>query len=330
MTRVLVTGTAGFIGFHLAQSLLHAGMTVTGFDGMTDYYDVSLKRRRHDILGNFDRFSAVEAMLEDRAALETAFEAAKPDLVVHLAAQAGVRYSLEHPEAYVGANLVGSFHVLELARHAKVSHLLMASTSSVYGGNESLPFQESEPTQQPLTLYAATKVANEAMAHAQAHVWGLPITMLRFFTVYGPWGRPDMALFKFVKATLAGKAIDVYGQGKMARDFTYIDDIVRAVTLLAQAEPPATGALGASPTAPFRVVNIGHGAPVGLMDFVAEIERVLGRPTKRTYLPMQTGDVESTFADVSLLTSLTGFRPQVPISQGIPAFVNWYREYYGV
>ncbi|GAB5471820.1 MAG: NAD-dependent epimerase/dehydratase family protein [Rhodospirillales bacterium] len=330
MTRVLLTGTAGFIGFHLAQSLLRAGMTVTGFDGMTDYYDVALKRRRHDILGNFEGFRAVEGLLEDRPVLEEAFAQAQPDLVIHLAAQAGVRYSVERPEAYVGANLVGSFNVLELSRHAKAKHLLMASTSSVYGGNRSLPFVESEATQQPLTLYAATKLAGEAMGHAQAHTWGLPVTMLRFFTVYGPWGRPDMALFKFVRAMLAGEPIDVYGQGLMSRDFTYIDDIVRAVTLLAQGQPPLTGGTGVSPSAPFRVVNIGHGAPVGLLDFVTEIERVLGRPAERNYLPRQIGDVESTYADTSLLQALTGFRPEVSVAEGIPAFVEWYRDYYGV
>ena len=330
MTRVLVTGTAGFIGFHLAQSLLRRGMTVVGLDGMTDYYDVALKRRRHDILGNFEGFSGQEAMLEDRGALTAIFEAARPEIVVHLAAQAGVRYSLEHPEAYVDANLVGSFHVLELARAAAARHLLMASTSSVYGGSRALPFREDDPVREPLTLYAATKLGGEAMAHAQAHLWGLPVTMLRFFTVYGPWGRPDMALFKFVQAILQDRPIEVFGHGRMARDFTYVDDIVRAVTLLAEAPPPETGGLGASPSAPYRVVNVGRGAPVGLMDFVAEIERVLGRKADCRYLPMPAGDVPSTHADIGLLSALTGFRPEVSIAEGIPAFVRWYREYYSV
>lgn len=329
MQRVLVTGTAGFIGFHLAQALLRSGVQVTGFDGMTDYYDVSLKRRRHEILAGFAGFKAHEARLEDRPALAAAFAEAKPDTVVHLAAQAGVRYSIEHPEAYVDANLIGSFHVIELARAAAVQHLLMASTSSVYGGNEKMPFAESEPTQQPLTLYAATKLGAEAMGHAQAHIWGLPITMLRFFTVYGPWGRPDMALFKFVRATLAGQEIEVYDDGQMERDFTYVDDIVRAVCLLAEAEPPVIGRPGVSPSAPFRAVNIGRGAPVGLLDFVDEIERVLGMPTKRRYLPRQRGDVPRTYADISLLRTLTGFRPEVEVTEGIPAFVDWYRDYYG-
>ncbi len=328
MTRALVTGTAGFIGFHLAQALLRSGIEVTGFDGMTDYYDVALKRRRHQILANFEGFSAHEGLLEDRAALEKAFNAAKPDLVVHLAAQAGVRYSVENPDAYVGANLVGSFNVMELSRAAAVTHVLMASTSSVYGGNEEMPFKETQPTQQPLTLYAATKLGAEAMGHAQAHIWGLPVTMLRFFTVYGPWGRPDMALFKFVRATLAGEEIEVYDSGQMARDFTYVDDIVRAIQLLAEAGAPSLGQPGVSPTAPFRVVNVGRGAPVGLLDFVEEIERVLERPTKRRYLPRQRGDVPRTYADIALLQELTGFRPEVEITEGIPAFVNWYRDYY--
>ncbi len=329
MPTVLITGTAGFIGFHLAQSFLRAGMEVIGFDGMTDYYDVALKQRRHDILGNFPGFVRHEGMLEDRPALERAFDAGPPELVVHLAAQAGVRYSREHPEAYIGANLVGSFHVLELARKAGAKHLLVASSSSVYGGNEEMPFREDQPTQKPLTLYAATKLGCESMGHAQAHAWGLPITMLRFFTVYGPWGRPDMALFKFVRAILAGEPIEVYGRGQMERDFTFIDDIVRAIVLLTQASPPAPGEPGVSPSAPYRVVNIGRGAPVGLMDFVAEIERVVERPAKRIYLPMQPGDVPRTYSDTGLLHRLTGFKPEVEIGEGIPAFVNWYRDYYG-
>ncbi len=328
MQRVLVTGTAGFIGFHLAQALLRSGVQVTGFDGMTDYYDVSLKRRRHEILAGFEGFKAHEGRLEDRSALAAVFAEAEPDTVVHLAAQAGVRYSIEHPEVYVDANLIGSFHVIELARAGAVKHLLMASTSSVYGGNEKIPFAESEPTQQPLTLYAATKLGAEAMGHAQAHIWGLPVTMLRFFTVYGPWGRPDMALFKFVRATLAGEEIEVYDGGQMERDFTYVDDIVRAVCLLAEAPPPALGQPGVSPSAPFRAVNIGRGAPVGLLDFVAEIEQVLGMPTKRRYLPRQRGDVPRTYADISLLQALTGFRPEVEVAEGIRAFVAWYRDYY--
>jgi len=330
MTSVLVTGTAGFIGFHLARKLLAAGMTVTGFDGMTDYYDVALKRRRHAILSECDGFTAHEGMLEDRAILSAAFAEAKPDLVVHLAAQAGVRYSLERPEAYVSANVVGSFHVLEEARAAKVRHLLMASTSSVYGGNGRMPFRESDSVQQPLTLYAATKLGMEAMAQAQAHLWDLPISLLRFFTVYGPWGRPDMALFKFVKAILEGRPIEVYGEGRMARDFTFVDDIVRAIVLLAEAAPPAVGEPGVSPSAPCRIVNLGLGAPVGLMDFIAEIERTLGRKAERRYLPMPAGDVSKTFADTTLLRDLTGFRPQVTIAEGIPAFVRWYREHYSV
>ncbi|MEP9351372.1 NAD-dependent epimerase/dehydratase family protein [Xanthobacter sp. KR7-225] len=334
--RFLITGTAGFIGFHLARRLLDEGHFVVGYDGMTDYYDPALKRARHHLLGRSNGFRAVEARLEDMAALTAATETAEPDVIVHLAAQAGVRYSIEHPRTYVDSNLVGSYNLLEAARAAKPKHLLMASTSSVYGGNAKMPFAETDRADFPITLYAATKKAMEAMAHSYAHLWGLPTTSFRFFTVYGPWGRPDMALFKFVDAILSGRPIEIYGMGQMRRDFTYVDDIVEAVVRLAGV-PPVVGQPAAaqgvedslSPVAPWRAVNIGGGQPVGLLDFVEAIEAALGRPAEKLLLPMQPGDVRETFADPRLLEALTGYRPQTPLAVGVPAFVAWYREHYG-
>ncbi|MEW6694305.1 MAG: NAD-dependent epimerase/dehydratase family protein [Pseudomonadota bacterium] len=340
--RVFITGTAGFIGFHLARLLLDEGHTVHGYDGITDYYDVRLKQRRHALLREYPAFTATEAMLEDAAALEAATRAAQPDVIVHLAAQAGVRYSLENPRAYIDANLVGTFHVLEVARALRPRHLLMASTSSVYGANTELPFGEEQKTDTPLTLYAATKKANEAMAHAYAHLHGVPTTLFRFFTVYGPWGRPDMALFKFTRGILEGTPIDIYNHGEMYRDFTYVDDLVRAIRLLIDAVPSAPSERNAasgwqplqgdtlSPVAPWRVVNIGNSDTVRLLDFVEAIEAELGKPAIRNFLPMQSGDVPATWADCSLLKRLTGYAPQTPFREGVARFVRWYREYHGV
>jgi UDP-glucuronate 4-epimerase len=340
--RVFITGSAGFIGFHLARLLLQQGHTVHGFDGLTDYYDVRLKQRRHALLREHPHFTATEAMLEDERALQSAAAAAQPDVIVHLAAQAGVRYSLENPRAYVDANLVGTFNLLEVARALKPRHLLMASTSSVYGANPELPFGEQQKTDWPLTLYAATKKANEAMSHAYAHIHGVPTTMFRFFTVYGPWGRPDMALFKFTRGILEGTPIDIYNHGDMWRDFTYVDDLVRAIRLLIDAVPPApeqrTPERGwtpiegdtLSPAAPWRVVNIGNSDKVRLLDFVEAIEAEVGKPAVRNHLPLQTGDVPATWADCSLLQRLTGYRPHTPFRQGVAAFVRWYRDYHGV
>lgn len=335
--KIFVTGTAGFIGFHLARRLLADGHQVVGFDGLTPYYDVSLKRERHAILTRSNAFSAVEAMLEDKAALEEAVAGFAPDIIVHLAAQAGVRYSLEHPETYVSSNLVGTFNVLEAARAHPPRHLLMASTSSVYGGNEKIkmPFEEADRTDFPISLYAATKKAGEAMSHTYAHLHKLPTTCFRFFTVYGPWGRPDMALFKFVSAIERGEPIDVYGEGRMQRDFTYIDDLVEGIVRLMEAVPEAGRPVEAediidslSPVAPWRCVNIGGGHPAGLMEFIATIEEVLGRPAKKIMLPRQPGDVEQTFADAGLLEALTGYRPTTGIDEGVRAFVAWYRQDY--
>jgi UDP-glucuronate 4-epimerase len=334
--RVLVTGSAGFIGFHLCKLLLDEGFVVQGYDGMTDYYDVSLKARRHAMLAQHPYFAATEAMLEDQAALDAVADGFAPQVIVHLAAQAGVRYSLDNPRAYIDANVTGTFNVMEVARRHKVDHLLMASTSSVYGANTEVPFAETDKADTPLTIYAATKKATEAMGHAYAHLWGLPTTMFRFFTVYGPWGRPDMALYKFVDAILEDRPIDIYNHGQMWRDFTYVTDLVRAIRLLIDAVPvrperPEDIAPGdsLSPAAPWRVVNIGNSSSVRLLDFVEAIEAAVGKPAIRNYMDMQKGDVPRTFADASLLQALTGYRPQTDVKDGVRAFVQWFRDYYG-
>ncbi len=337
MRKVFVTGSAGFIGFHLCRLLLEEGFAVTGFDGMTDYYDVRLKQRRQQMLLQNPAFTAHEAMLEDQGALRRAYESAAPDVVVHLAAQAGVRYSLENPRAYVESNILGTFNLMELTREHGVEHLLMASTSSVYGANEDMPFRETDRTETQMTLYAATKKATESMGHSYAHLWNIPTTMFRFFTVYGPWGRPDMALFKFVKATLEGDAIDVYNHGKMARDFTYVSDLVRGIRLLIDTPPvrpdnreDIAAGDSLSPAAPFRTVNIGNSDKVGLEEFITAMEDALGMPAKRNYMEMQKGDVPATWADASLLQALTGYRPETPVADGVAKFVEWYRDYYKV
>lgn len=334
MRKVFITGTAGFIGFHLAELLLAEGFRVHGYDGMTDYYDVRLKQRRHQMLMQNPGFSMTEGMLEDTDTLNKAADDFAPDIIIHLAAQAGVRYSLENPRAYIESNVVGTFNVMEAAKRLKVEHLLMASTSSVYGANEEMPFDEMEKADTPLTIYAATKKANEAMGHSYAHLYDLPTTMFRFFTVYGPYGRPDLALFKFVDAILDGRPIDIYNHGDMYRDFTYVKDLVRGIRLLIDAAPvrPADKVVpegdSLSPVAPFRVVNIGNSDKVRLLDFVDAIEEELGQPAIRNYMPMQMGDVPATWANADLLQTLTGYKPQTDIKDGIHDFVMWFRDYY--
>ena len=332
-----ITGTAGFIGFHLAKLLLEQGHTVHGYDGITDYYDVRLKHARHDLLRQYPQFTATEAMLEDDATLQAAVAAAQPRAIVHLAAQAGVRYSIEHPRSYIDANIIGSFTVMEAARRQQVAHLLMASTSAVYGANTEMPFDENQKCDMPMSFYAATKKANEAMAHSWAHIHGVPITLFRFFTVYGPWGRPDMALFKFTKAILDGQPIDVYNHGDMWRDFTSVEDLVRAIALLIDAVPPAAAGRNPaqaiegdslSPVAPWRVVNIGNSDKVRLLDFIDAIEQCLGQKAIRNHLPIQPGDVPASWADTQLLQRLTGYKPATGFQQGVQAFVRWYCEHH--
>jgi UDP-glucuronate 4-epimerase len=333
--RYLITGTAGFIGFHVAKRLIDEGHFVVGFDGMTPYYDVTLKERRHAILQRSNGFKAVTAMLEDKAALDRAAELAEPEVIIHLAAQAGVRYSLENPKAYVDANLVGSWNMLELAKAIAPKHLMLASTSSIYGANEKIPFAEADRADEPMTLYAATKKSMELMAHSYAHLYKVPTTAFRFFTVYGPWGRPDMALFKFVDAIDNGRPIDIYGEGRMSRDFTYIDDLVESIVRLSHIAPseenrvaPEKATDTLSRHAPFRVVNTGGGQPVELMTFVETVEKAMGRPAIRNMLPMQQGDVPRTFASPDLLEALTGFKPSVSVEEGVARFVEWYEQNY--
>ncbi len=334
--NVLVTGAAGFIGSQVCEALLARGDTAVGFDNMNDYYDVALKQARLDRLAASGGFTFVKGGLEDAKAVKSLFADYSFDRVIHLAAQAGVRYSLTHPDAYLQANLVGFLHILEACRHAQTPHFVYASSSSVYGLNAHQPFSVHDNVDHPISLYAATKKSNELMAHSYSHLYGLPTTGLRFFTVYGPWGRPDMALFLFTKAILAGQPIDVYNHGKMQRDFTYIDDIVQGVIRTADGiatSNPAWDAThpdpGTSP-APYRVYNIGNHTPVELDYFIAQIEEALGKKAIRNYLPMQPGDVPATCADVDDLKQAVGFTPATPLETGIARFIEWYRSYYSV
>jgi UDP-glucuronate 4-epimerase len=328
--RVLVTGSAGFIGFHTCSRLLQAGATVLGIDNFSPYYDPALKEDRNAILANHERFSLARLSIDDAPALAAAWTGFAPDVVIHLAAQAGVRYSIEAPASYVSSNIAGTFNLLELARHHPVRHFLAASTSSVYGANTEMPFTETQRTQTPMSLYAATKGATELIGHSYSHLFGIPATFFRFFTVYGPWGRPDMALFKFTKAISEGQPIDVYNRGEMARDFTYVDDLADAIVRLIDAVPgnePVEGD-SLSPVAPFRTVNIGGGKPTSLNDFIEALEAALGRTATRNLLPMQPGDVPATHASADLLRQLTGHAPTTPVREGVTRFVEWYRDYY--
>ncbi|MBA3709788.1 MAG: NAD-dependent epimerase [Planctomycetes bacterium] len=332
--KILVTGAAGFIGFHTAQKLLARGDQVIGLDIVNAYYDPTLKRDRLALLAKHTRFSFLEIDLADRARMADVFAQGGFDRVINLAAQAGVRYSIENPHAYVDSNLIGFMNVLEGCRHNGVKHLVYASSSSVYGLNTTMPFSVRHNVDHPISLYAASKKANELMAHTYSHLYRLPTTGLRFFTVYGPWGRPDMALFLFTKAILAGKPIDVFNEGKMRRDFTYIDDIVEGVVRVCdQVAAPNPAWNGAKPDpssspAPYRLYNIGNNSPVELRDFIAAIESALGEKAELNLLPMQPGDVAATAADVEDLSAAVGFRPSTPVADGIKRFVAWYREYY--
>ena len=335
--KVLVTGTAGFIGSHVARHLLDRGDEVIGLDNLNDYYDVGLKRARLAQFDGNDAYTHVHADLADRAAIEAAFSTHRPQRVIHLAAQAGVRYAAQNPHVYVSSNVTGFLHVLEGCRHHGVEHLVFASTSSVYGANRAMPFNEHQSTEHPLTLYAATKKANELMAHSYAHLYGIPSSGLRFFTVYGPWGRPDMALFLFTRAILAGEPIKVFNHGHHQRSFTYVSDIVEGVVRILDA-PPAPDATwdaarpdpARSGVAPYRLYNIGSEETTELMRYIRIIEECLGKKAKMELLPLQPGDVPDTWADVSDLASVTGYRPQVGVEEGVANFVRWYRDYYRV
>lgn len=335
MTRILVTGAAGFIGYHLSERLLARGDQVVGLDNFNDYYSVGLKRARAKRLGRHEGFELAEIDLADRQRVASLFVEGGFQKVVNLAAQAGVRYSLENPHAYVDANIVGFVNVLEGCRHSGVEHLVYASSSSVYGANTAMPFSVHHNVDHPVSLYAASKKANELMAHTYSHLYGLPTTGLRFFTVYGPWGRPDMALFLFTKAILEGRPINVFNHGKMRRDFTYVDDIVEGVVrVMDRTAEPNPSWDGAKPDpgtskAPFKIYNIGNNQPVELMDMIGAVESALGREAEKNFMPMQPGDVPATYADVDDLVQDVGFKPSTPIGVGIERFVAWYREYYG-
>ena len=338
---VLVTGAAGFIGFHLTKRLLERGTQVVGFDNVNPYYDPSLKRARITQLRIIAErtgtgFHLIEADLENRSTVEATFETHKPQKVVNLAAQAGVRYSIDNPAAYIQSNLVGFGHILEGCRRHGINHLVYASSSSVYGGNTNLPFPECQGVDHPVSLYAATKKANELLAHTYSHLYGLPATGLRFFTVYGPWGRPDMALFLFTKAILSGEPIQVFNNGKMVRDFTYVDDIVEG--LVRVLDKPAASDMSfdtfhpdpATSWAPHRVFNIGNSKPTPLMDYIEAVENALGITATKKFMPIQPGDVPSTAADTTALEAWTGFKPNTPVREGVAQFVSWYREFYSI
>ncbi len=334
--KILVTGAAGFIGMTTSLRLLARGDEVVGLDNLNDYYEVSLKENRLKRLTALPGFRFVKLDVGDRAGMEKLFAEEKFDKVIHLAAQAGVRYSIQNPHAYVDSNLVGFINILEGCRHHKVQHLVYASSSSVYGGNTKMPFSEHDSVDHPVSLYAATKKANELMAHTYSHLYGLPTTGLRFFTVYGPWGRPDMALFLFTKAILEGRPIDVFNHGNMKRDFTYIDDIVEGVIRVMDrnaAANPEYDAIAADPAtsnAPYRVFNIGNNNPVQLLDFIGAIENALGMRAEKRLLPLQDGDVPATYANTDLLNDWVGFVPGTSVEEGVGKFVAWYREYYSI
>ena len=331
--KILITGSSGFIGFHLAKLLLENKHKVHGYDSMNNYYDVKLKRARLNILKKYNNFSFTKGNLENEKRLKQTFKKFKPIIVIHLAAQAGVRYSIDKPRVYLNSNIIGTFNIIETSHRFNVKHLIMASSSSVYGANKNVPFKEIDKTETQLSIYAATKKSNESMAHSYSNIWKIPITMLRFFTVYGPWGRPDMALFKFTKGILNNKKIDIYNNGKMYRDFTYIDDIVNGIKLLLN-KIPSNKQLkkykqdSLSSVAPFRVLNIGNTKKVFLLDFIKQIEIELGKKAIRNYMSLQKGDVKQTLSNTNLLKKITGYNPKTNYKLGIKKFLKWYKDYY--
>ena len=331
--KIFITGSSGFIGFHLSKKLLDSGHSVHGFDSMNNYYDVKLKKARYEILKKYNKFSFTKNNLENQKVLSNTILKFKPKIIIHLAAQAGVRYSIEKPRVYLDSNITGTYNIIELAKKVNVKHLLIASSSSVYGANKKLPFKEIDKTETQLSIYAATKKSTESIAHSYSNIWKVPITMLRFFTVYGPWGRPDMALFKFTKGIIDNKKIDIYNKGKMYRDFTYIDDIVNGIKALINKAPNSKQLNkfkndSLSSVAPFRVLNIGNTRKVFLLDFIDALEKELGKKAIRNYMPMQKGDVKMTLSDTTLLKKLTGYNPKTNFKQGIKNFLKWYLSYY--
>jgi UDP-glucuronate 4-epimerase len=333
--KILITGSSGFIGFHLSKKLLDKGHRVYGYDSMNNYYDVKLKKARYNLLKKYKNFSFTKNKLENKDSLEKVFKKFKPNVVVHLAAQAGVRYSIQKPRVYLDSNITGTYNIIEVSKKLNVKHLIMASSSSVYGANKKIPFKEIDKTETQLSIYAATKKSNESMAHSYSNIWGVPITMLRFFTVYGPWGRPDMALFKFTKGILSNRKIDIYNNGKMYRDFTYIDDIVSGIHLLINKIPNIKQAGkykndSLSPVAPFRILNIGNTKKVYLLDFIKQLEKELGKKAIRNYMPLQQGDVKQTLSNTNLLKKITGYNPKTNYKLGIKKFISWYRDYFKV
>ena len=331
--KIFISGSSGFIGFHLSKLLLKNKHKVHGYDSMNNYYDTRLKRARLNMLREYKNFSFTKSTLENKKKLNYIFKRFKPEFVIHLAAQAGVRYSIDKPRVYLSSNITGTFNIIEASHKFNVKHLIMASSSSVYGANKDIPFKEVDKTETQLSIYAATKKANESMAHSYSNIWKLPITMLRFFTVYGPWGRPDMALFKFTKGILENKSIEIYNNGKMYRDFTYIDDIVKAIHLLIKKIPNKKYKKkyigdSLSQVAPFRVLNIGNSKKIYLLDFINQIEKLLGKSAIKKFMPLQKGDVKQTLSNTRLLKNITGYNPKTNYKTGIKKFLNWYKEYY--
>ncbi len=333
--KIFITGSSGFIGLHLSKKLLDKGHTVHGFDSMNTYYDVKLKKSRHQILKKYKKFSFTKGKLENQKILGKSILRFKPKIIIHLAAQAGVRYSLKKPRTYLDTNIIGTYNVIEFAKKNNVKHLLIASSSSVYGANKKIPFKETDKTEMQLSIYAATKKSTESLAHSYSSLWKLPITILRFFTVYGPWGRPDMAYFKFTKKILDGKKIDIYNNGKMYRDYTYIDDIINGIYKLLNKVPSLNPKKklkndSLSPVAPFRILNIGNTKKIYLLDFINTLEKEIGKKAIRNYMPMQKGDVKTTLSDTTLLKKLTGYNSKTKYNVGIKKFLKWYLHYYKI